>query len=125
MNKINREELKAVIIDYVNSSIITEPLFISFGKHEEPIALKIMKEVFGDSNFFNISATYDNPRADIPYCIYDTYYGDDNSYAILIHCVEIAKNIHRPVFCFLSHDKMKQLPEGIVSLSNIYEYSEG
>jgi hypothetical protein len=124
MNKINREELKAVIIDYVNSSIITEPLFISFGKHEEPIALKIMKEVFGDSNSFKIGATYDNPRADIPYCIYDTYFGDDNSFAILIHCVEIAKSIHRPVFCFISHDKMKQLPEGAVSSSMIYDYSE-
>jgi hypothetical protein len=125
MNKINREELKDVIIDYVNRSLITEPLLVSFGKYEEAVALKIIKEVFGDSNFFKIGATYDNPQADIPYCLYDTYYGDDNSYAILIHCVEIAKNIHRPVFCFLSHDKMKQLPEGIVSLSNIYEYSEG
>jgi len=124
MNKINREELKVVIIDYVNSSIITEPLFISFGKHEEPIALKIMKEVFGDSNFFNISATYDNPRADIPYCIYDTYLGDENSIAILKHCEEIAQNIHRPIFSFISNDNMRQLPEGIVSLSNIYEYSE-
>ena len=124
MKKINREELKAVIIDYVNSSIITEPLLISFGKYEETVALKVLKEVFGGSNSFIISATYDNPRADIPYCLYDTYLGDDNSIAILKHCVKIAQNIHRPVFCFISHDNMKQLPEGIVSSSNIYEYSE-
>ena len=30
MKKINREELKAVIMDYVNSSLITEPLLVSF-----------------------------------------------------------------------------------------------
>ena len=73
MKKINREELKGVITDYVNSSPITEPLFVSFGKYEETVALQIIKEVFGDSNFFKIGATYDNPRVDIPYCIYDTY----------------------------------------------------
>jgi hypothetical protein len=104
MNKINREELKDVIIDYVNRSLITEPLLVSFGKYEEAVALKIIKEVFGDSNFFKIGATYDNPQSDIPYYIYDKYFGDDNSYAILMHCVEIAKSIHRPVFCFMSHD---------------------
>ena len=123
MNKINREKLKAVIMDYVNSSLITEPLLVSFGKYEESVALEILKEVFGDSNSFKIGATYDNPRADIPYCLYDTYLGDDNSIAILKHCVKIAQNIHRPVFCFISHDNMKQLPEGIVSSLNIYEYS--
>ena len=124
MKKINREELKAVIMDYVNSSLITEPLLVSFGKYEKTVALKALKEVFGDSNSYKIGATYDNPRADIPYCLYDTYLGDDNSIAILKHCEEIAHNIHRPVFCFISHDNMKQLPEGIVSSSNIYEYSE-
>ena len=123
MNKINREKLKAVIMDYVNSSHITEPLLVSFGKYEESVALEILKEVFGDSNSFKIGATYDNPRADMPYCIYDTYLGDENSIAILKHCEEIAHNIHRPVFCFISHDNMKQLPEGIVSSLNIYEYS--
>ena len=123
MNKINREELKDVIIDYVNRSLITEPLLVSFGKYEESVALEILKEVFGDSNSFKIGATYDNPRADMPYCIYDTYLGDENSIAILKHCEEIAHNIHRPVFCFISHDNMKQLPEGIVSSLNIYEYS--
>ena len=123
MNKINREKLKAVIMDYVNSSLITEPLLVSFGKYEESVALEILKEVFGDSNSFKIGATYDNPRVDIPYCIYDTYLGDENSIAILKHCEEIAHNIHRPVFCFISHDNMKQLPEGIVSSLNIYEYS--
>ena len=125
MKKINREELKAVIMDYVNSSLITEPLLVSFGKYEKTVALKALKEVFGDSNSYKIGATYDNPRVDIPYCIYDTYLGDENSIAILKHCVEITQNIHRPVFCFISHDNMKQLPEGIVSSSNIYEYSEG
>ena len=125
MKKINREELKAVIMDYVNSSLITEPLLVSFGKYEKTVALKALKEVFGDSNSYKIGATYDNPRVDIPYCIYDTYLGDENSIAILKHCEEIAHNIHRPVFCFISHDNMKQLPEGIVSSSNIYEYSEG
>jgi len=124
MNKINREALKAVIMDYVNSSLITEPLIVSFGKYEETVALKILKEVFGDSNSFKIGATFDNPRVDIPYCIYDTYLGDENSITILKHCVEIAQNIHRPIFCFISNDNMKQLPKGIVSSSNIYEYSE-
>ena len=125
MNKtINREELKDVILDYVNSSLITEPLLVSFGKHEETVALKILKEIFGDSNSFKIGATYDNPRVDIPYCIYDTYLGDENSIAILKHCVEIAQNIHRPIFCFIPNDKIGLLPEGIVSSSNIYEYSE-
>ena len=120
MNKINREELKDVIMDYVNSSLITEPLFVSFGKNEEAVALKIIKEVFGDSNYFKIGATYDNPQADIPYCIYDTYSGDANSHAILIHCVEIAKNIHRPVFCFISHNH-----ESVVKgYGSIYHYSE-
>ena len=124
MKKINREELKAVIMDYVNSSLITEPLLVPFGKYEKTVALKALKEVFGDSNSYKIGATYDNPRADIPYCLYDTYSGDDNSIAILKHCEEIAQNIHRPIFSFISNDNMRQLPEGIVSLSNIYEYSE-
>ena len=125
MKKINREELKAVIMDYVNSSLITEPLLVSFGKYEKTVALKALKEVFFFFFSYKIGATYDNPRVDIPYCIYDTYLGDENSIAILKHCEEIAQNIHRPVFCFISHDNMKQLPEGIVSSSNIYEYSEG
>ena len=124
MNKINHAELKGVIMDYVNSSLITEPLLVSFGKYEEPTALKIIKEVFDESNSFKIVATYDNPRVDIPYCIYDTYIGDDNSIAILKHCVEITQNIHRPVFCFMSHDNLRKLPGGIVPSSNIYEYSE-
>jgi hypothetical protein len=120
MKKINREELKGVITDYVNSSPITEPLFVSFGKYEETVALQIIKEVFGDSNFFKIGTTYDNPRVDIPYCIYDTYSGDDYSYAILTHCAEISKNIHRPVFCFISHDH-----ESVVKgCGSIYHYSE-
>ena len=120
MKKNNREELKGVIMDYVNSSLITEPLFVSFGKYEEIVALKIIKEVFGDSNFYNISSAHDNPRVDIPYCIYDTYSGDANSHAILIHCVEIAKNIHRPVFCFISHNH-----ESVVKgYGSIYHYSE-
>ena len=120
MKKINREELKGVITDYVNSSPITEPLFVSFGKYEETVALQIIKEVFGDSNFFKIGATYDNPRVDIPYCIYDTYSGDDYSYAILTHCAEIAKNIHRPVFCFISHDHESVFK----GCGSIYHYSE-
>ena len=124
MKKVNREELKDVVMDYVNSSLITEPLIVSFGKYGETVALKIIKEIFGDSNSFKISATYDNPRADIPYCMFDACLGDENSIAILKHCEEIAQNIHRPVFCFISHDNIKQLPEGAVSSSNIYVYSE-
>lgn len=116
MKKINREELKAVIMDYVNCSLISEPLLISFGKHEEPIALKIIKQVYGDSNSFKIVATYDNPRADIPYCLFDAYYGNaDNE--LLLHCFEIANNIHRPVFCFISSSYEEEIPKELYNKS--------
>ena len=116
MKKINREELKAIIMDYVNCSLISEPLLIFFGKHEEPIALKIIKEVFGDSNSFKIGATYDSPRADIPYCLFDSYFGNaDNE--LLLHCFEIANNIHRPVFCFISSSYEEEIPKELYNKS--------
>lgn len=124
MKTINSQQLEKVINDYVNSSLINSPLLVAFGKYEESIALHIIKGIFGNANSFKIGSIYDSPNSDMPYVVYDTYNGDNNSITILKHCASIAQSIHKPVFCFISTDHLNKMPEGVISSDFIYSYKE-
>lgn len=84
-----------------------------FGSNYQDARIQIVRELFGDVNSWKISSVDDNPRPDIPYCLYDVYHGDDNSNAILRNCLSIAEIIHRPVFCFFDSSTIEKVSEEI------------
>ena len=122
MKIVNSEELENIIRDYVNSTI-SKPLMV-FGGHHQDARLQIIKKIFGKVNSYKISFKNDKPRPDIPYCLYDTYIGDDNSNGILRNCMEIAATIQRPVFCFFNSSTKEKVPAEILSELDILEYTE-
>lgn len=116
MRKVDNKELKAIIKDYASCENILEPLVIFLGKYQKGVCLRIIKEIFGESNFWKIGASYDSPNVDIPFCLFDAYYGNaDNE--LLLHCFEIANNIHRPVFCFISSNYEEGVPKEVYNKS--------
>lgn len=124
MRTVDYQELKEIIKNYVDSSLITSPLLISFDRNEGGSVLHIIKELFGASNFYKIGDVYDNPRSDIPYCLYEMLQVDENTISILKRCVSISQSIHRPVFCVIANNYINKLPEGIISPDYIFSYKE-
>lgn len=122
MKKVNSEELENIIRDYVNSTI-SKPLMV-FGGHHQDARSQVIKKIFGKVNSYKISFKNDNPRPDIPYCIYDAYIGDDNSNDILRNCMDIAVKIQRPVFCLFDSSTKEKVPAEILSKLDILEYTE-
>ena len=116
MKKVNYDELENIIKEYAVKNDISEPLVVFLGKYQEGACLKTIKEIWGDSNFHKIGSVYDNPRADIPYCLYDGYYGKAEN-NLLLHCFEVAKKIQRPIFCFISSDYEEVVPKEVYNQS--------
>ena len=121
MKKVNYEELESIIRDYANSKTISKPLLV-FGRDYQDTRIQIVKSVFGDANSWKITFDDDNPRTDIPYCLYDVYLGDDYSNAILRNCIGIAARIHRPIFCFFDSTTIEKVPTDIISELEAIEY---
>ncbi len=124
MIKVNSQELESLIKSYVNGPEIQTPLIVLFGMYEEEIALGYIKNIFGDSNSWKITFDDDDPRPDIPYCLYDVYLGNENSNRILRNCITIAARIHRPVFCFISLDYADTLPADIIKDVEVYAFGK-
>ena len=123
MKKVNYEELENIIRDYVSSKTISKPLMV-FGSDYQDARIQIVKKIYGDANFWKITFDDDNPRLDIPYCLYDVYLGDDHSNAILRNCIKIAATNHCPVFCFFDSSTIKGVPADIISELDAIEYTE-
>ena len=123
MKIVNYEELENIISDYASSNEITKPLMV-FGSHYQDARIQIVKKIFGNANFWKITFKDDNPRPDIPYCLYDGYLGDDGSNVILNNCIEIAAKIKRPVFCFFDYSTKEKVPAEILSELEALEYTE-
>ena len=121
MKRVNYEELENIIKDYASSKTISKPLMV-FGGHYQDARIQIVEKIFGNANFWKIAYKDDDPRPDIPYCLYDVYLGDDNSNAILRNCMSIAANIHRPVFCFFHSSTKEKVPTDIISELEAIEY---
>ena len=123
MKRVNYEELENIIKDYASSKTISKPLMV-FGGHYQDARIQIVKKIFGNANFWKIAYKDDDPRPDIPYCLYDVYLGDENSNVILRHCIEIAAKIKRPVFCFFNSLVKEKLPREILLELDAIEYIE-
>ena len=118
MKAIGLEELKQLIMTYATSNI-TFPLFV-FGESHEDKRWKLTKKLLGDT-YWKISFEDDNPREDIPYCIYNTYYGTDCN-STLLNCIKIAAQIHRPVYCFIDNSVKDCIPQDIISDKDMYVF---
>ncbi len=118
MKKINLKEFEELVNSYASSEI-DKPLLV-FGESYEDLRWKTTEKLLGDS-YWKITLDNDEPRADIPYCLYNTYYGKVCN-STLQNCYNIASRIHRPVFCFIDNSVKEQVPEELLKNVDIYEF---
>lgn len=117
MKTINLNELKQLIKEYASSNIIA-PLFV-FGESHWDGRWEAVRELLGET-CWKITFDDDSPRQDIPYCLYNTYFGAECN-STLANCFTIATNIHRPVFCFIDNSVKDEVPQDILSGNTLYE----
>ena len=120
MNKINLQELENLIKQYEGKNPITEPLFV-FGESHLDGRVKVVEKLLG-TEFWKITYDDDKPSDDIPYCIYNTFIGgQDYSEAVLRNCIKIAKNLNKPVFCFIDNSEYEKVPSDILAGKTLYQ----
>ena len=119
MKTINVEDLVSLINDYANAPV-DKPLFV-FGERYDDGRWQILEKTLGES-YWKICNEKDDPRKDIPYCLYNTYYGAACN-STLYRCIEIAKQIHRPMFCFIDNSVKDKVPEEIIAEYGLYNFT--
>ena len=117
MKTIDSNELKQLIKEYVSSDV-TSPLFV-FGENHEDNRWKVVRELLGET-YWKITFDDDSPREDIPYCLYNTYFGAECN-STLLNCIKIASQIHRPVFCFIDNSVKCDVPQDILDKNDVFE----
>ena len=122
MKTINVQELEEVIKGYVNKEIST-PLIV-FGKDHLDARRQIVMSLFGDVNFWKINYPDDNPTTDMPFCLFDTYMGEEYTDSVLRNCFTIAKVRRIPVFCFLHSGYIDKIPEDITKDLDLYVFED-
>jgi hypothetical protein len=120
MNIINLQDFENLVKQYAGMDPITEPLFV-FGESHLDERLEVVKRLLGSKCW---SITFDNekPSADTPYCIYIKFIGgQDYSEAVLRNCIKIAKNLNKPVFCFIDNSEYEKVPSDILAGKTLYQ----
>ena len=120
MNKINLQELENLVKQYIGKDPITEPLFV-FGESHLDGRVKMVEKLLG-TKYWNITYDDDNPCVDMPYCIYNQFIGEeDYSEAVLRNCIKIAKNLNKPIFCFIDNSEYEKVPNDILAGKTLYQ----
>ncbi len=120
MKNINIEEFADLITQYANAPV-NKPLFV-FGERYDDGRWQILERLLGEI-YWKITYEKDDPRPDIPYLLYNTYYGKVCN-PTLYRCIEIASQIHRPMFCFIDNSVKDSVPEEILNEYGLYNFIE-
>ena len=118
MKNINIEEFKNLITEYANAPV-NKPLFV-FGERYDDGRWQILERLLGEI-YWKITYEKDEPRPDIPYLLYNTYYGEVCN-PTLYRCIEIASQIHRPMFCFIDNSVKDSVPDEILKEYGLYNF---
>lgn len=118
MKNINIEEFKNLITEYANAPV-NKPLFV-FGERYDDGRRQILERLLGEI-YWKITYEKDEPRPDIPYLLYNTYYGEVCN-PTLYRCIEIASQIHRPMFCFVDNSVKDSVPDEILKEYGLYNF---
>ena len=118
MKSINVIEFTDLITEYANAPV-NKPLFV-FGECYDDGRWQILERLLGES-YWKIINEKDDPRPNIPYLLYNTYYGKACN-PTLYRCIEIASQIHRPMFCFIDNSVKDEVSEEILSEYGLYNF---
>lgn len=118
MKNLNFEELTQLVKDYYNAPA-DKPLFV-FGESYDDGRWQLLEKMYGEP-YWKISNEKDNPGPNMLYCMYNTYFGKFCN-PTLYRCIEIASQIHRPMFCFIDNSVKEHVPEDIMSEYGLYNF---